>query len=54
MGKTQCNLLIDEEVKRAAQETIKRYKHLDGQPLSLSDLVEQCLRIYVGADNAKT
>jgi len=48
--KVQLNVLVRSKVKRAAQETITRYKNLAGQPQSLSELVDKCLEWYVEAE----
>ena len=54
MAKIQTNVMIEESVKLGAQELIKKYKHLDGQPVSLSELVEMCIRWYTEADNGQS
>mgnify|MGYP001236430744 CR=1 FL=1 len=51
MGKVQLNVLIDETVKNKAAEMIRKLKKFNGQPVSLSELVETCLRWYCEADS---
>jgi hypothetical protein len=51
--RVQMNVLVEPDLKEKAQTMIKRYKHLDGQPVSLSDLIERCLKWYIEADEGE-
>ena len=48
--KVQLNVLVRASVKKAAQEMIAKYRTIEGQPVSLSDLVDRCLQWYTESE----
>ena len=48
------NLSVEESLKARAAEMVKKYRHIEGQPYSLSELIERCLTWYIEADEGKS